>query len=67
MEQAFYDLMASDYGQIIVFDMIIAVITAKIAQNKGHSPIKWFVFGVVLNFFALVWILFTTKKQNEFC
>jgi hypothetical protein len=52
------------YTFILVTCLIIGLVSAGIAKQKGKDPIKWFLIGCILNIIAIITIVFAEKKHN---
>jgi hypothetical protein len=51
-----------DFAILIIFQVIVAMICAVMADRKGRSAIGWFLLGVLFPLIALIIILFLPHK-----
>lgn len=49
----------------IIVDLIIAIIPAKIAEKKGKDFTKWYLYGVLLFFFAMIHAIVLPEETED--
>jgi hypothetical protein len=53
-------------GVNIAIAIVLGMLTALIAKGRGRSPLRWFVVGLMLGFFGIIFLFFlpSTKKET---
>jgi len=51
------------YGAIIIFQLIIAIVTAVVASRKGRNGFGWFLMGLFTSLVGLGLILIALPKK----
>ena len=51
-------------GILLVIDLLVAIIPAKIAQNKGKAFYIWYIYGAFLFFFAMIHAIVLKEEEH---
>ncbi len=51
------------YIVIVITSILVGVVCATIAKQKGRDPVKWFLSGAFLNVLALSVVIFSERKN----
>ena len=52
-----------DFGTVVFFGVVLAVVTSVIAQLKGYSGIKWFILGLIAPGIALFILILMPRPE----
>jgi hypothetical protein len=52
-------------GINIAIAIVLGGLAAIIAQNRGRSPLRWFIVGLLLGFFGIIFLFFLPSTKNE--
>ena len=52
-------------GINIAIAVVLGALAALIAQGRGRSPLHWFVIGLLLGFFGIIFLFFLPSTKKE--
>ena len=64
-QQDQFGMSDSDYLKAFVIAILLGLIPAFIARNRGHSFTFWWIFGALALVVALPWSLFLKDRESE--